>query len=55
MSMQLLCVLVLFSPVLFVNGDTPANCTYEDIKGDWMFSVGERGYDRTVKCEHFSK
>ena len=33
-----------------VAADTPANCTYEDIRGTWMFSIGPTGLDRTVNC-----
>jgi cathepsin C len=47
-------VLVL-SIFVFVKGDTPANCTYEDIRGDWMFKIGSRGHDRTLKCDSFGK
>jgi len=32
------------------NADTPANCTYEEIKGKWVFSVGDGGKDKTVDC-----
>ncbi len=30
--------------------DTPANCTYEDVRGLWIFSEGPRGNDKTVNC-----
>lgn len=30
--------------------DTPANCTYEDIRGLWVFHEGPRGNDKTVNC-----
>ena len=33
-----------------VLGDTPANCTYEDVRGTWHFYLGETGYDRSVDC-----
>ena len=35
-------------------GDTPANCTYEDILGTWTFYVGPTGYDNTLDCNHFN-
>ena len=33
-----------------VLGDTPANCTYEDVRGIWNFYLGQTGYDRSVNC-----
>lgn len=30
--------------------DTPANCTYEDIRGSWVFYVGSGGHDNTLDC-----
>ena len=35
------------------SGDTPANCTYEDILGTWQFSIGTPNFDRTVDCSAF--
>ncbi|XP_017286474.1 dipeptidyl peptidase 1 [Kryptolebias marmoratus] len=43
------CALLLF----WVEGsrsDTPANCTYEDLLGTWVFQVSKGGHDRTVNC-----
>ncbi|XP_048738617.1 dipeptidyl peptidase 1-like [Ostrea edulis] len=34
-----------------IYADTPANCTYEDIQGRWMFQIGSRGHDNTIKCD----
>lgn len=34
----------------FVASDTPANCTYEDVRGKWVFYMSERGHDKTVDC-----
>lgn len=31
-------------------GDTPANCTYEDLLGTWLFQVSKGGHDKTVNC-----
>lgn len=31
-------------------GDTPANCTYEDLQGTWVFQVSKVGHDKTVNC-----
>ncbi|XP_043547496.1 dipeptidyl peptidase 1 [Chiloscyllium plagiosum] len=48
------CVGVLF--LLCVQGlatavaDTPANCTYQDLQGTWVFQVGREGQDRNVDC-----
>jgi cathepsin C len=33
-----------------VKSDTPANCTYEDIKGVWVFHEGPRLNDKNVNC-----
>lgn len=30
--------------------DTPANCTYEDLVGTWVFQVSKGGHDKTVNC-----
>lgn len=37
-----------------VSGDTPANCTYEDVVGKWTFQIGEGGFDRTLNCSGFT-
>nr|XP_055053451.1 dipeptidyl peptidase 1 [Misgurnus anguillicaudatus] len=53
--MIVLSVLALF---LFVSGsvaDTPANCTYEDLLGTWVFSVSDVGQDRTINCSSTGK
>lgn len=31
-------------------GDTPANCSYEDLLGTWVFQVSTGGHDRSVNC-----
>uniref|UniRef100_A0A8C4NQH2 Dipeptidyl peptidase 1 n=1 Tax=Dicentrarchus labrax TaxID=13489 RepID=A0A8C4NQH2_DICLA len=31
-------------------GDTPANCTYEDLVGTWVFQVSKGGRDKTINC-----
>lgn len=33
-----------------VRADTPANCTYEDVRGTWLFSIGKGGNDNTINC-----
>lgn len=47
-----LVTLVVFSSAL---ADTPANCTYDDIAGRWVFLMGEPGGDRTIDCSNPSK
>lgn len=46
------CCLLLFA---YSRADTPANCTYEEIKGRWIFFIGEGGKDRTIHCSSFGK
>ena len=43
-------LLVLFSFFTKISADTPANCTYEEIRGSWLFSVGQGGYNNTIDC-----
>ncbi|XP_068565618.1 dipeptidyl peptidase 1 [Cebidichthys violaceus] len=31
-------------------GDTPANCTYEDLQGTWVFQVSKGGRDKDINC-----
>ncbi len=51
MSHYLLVVLVTFSHCLsIIFAETPANCTYEDVRGLWIFSEGPRRNDKTVNC-----
>ncbi|XP_067890076.1 dipeptidyl peptidase 1 [Heterodontus francisci] len=44
--LSLLCVLGLGTVV----ADTPANCTYQDLVGTWVFQVGREGQDKYVDC-----
>ena len=50
---MLVCVLL-----LWVEGsvcDTPANCSYEDLLGTWLFQVSKGGQDKTVNCSQMGK
>jgi len=47
---ELSCLLLLFA---YSRADTPANCTYKEIVGSWVFYVGEGSKDRTVDCSSF--
>jgi hypothetical protein len=38
-----------------VVADTPANCTFEDVKGTWIFQIGSRGHDKTINCTKMGK
>ena len=37
------------------HADTPANCTYKEILGRWIFFVGEGNKDRTIDCSSYGK
>ena len=37
--------------VALISADTPANCSYEDIEGNWIFSMSEGNHDRTLDCD----
>ncbi|XP_071084168.1 dipeptidyl peptidase 1-like [Haliotis cracherodii] len=52
--MEKLSAVVVLSVLVAVYADTPANCTYEDVKGTWIFNVGPRDGDRTLNCSTFS-
>ena len=43
-------LLVLFSFCTKISADTPASCMYEEIRGSWLFSVGQGGHDNTIDC-----
>ena len=45
--------LFLLSSSIAVSADTPANCTYEEIRGTWLFSIGEGGQDNDINCSGF--
>lgn len=34
----------------FSGADTPANCTYEEIRGDWVFYIGKSSQDKNIDC-----
>ena len=55
---KMLCILlvvVLGSFLHLIKGDTPANCTYEDVRGSWIFSVGDGGHTSKLDCTGFGK
>ena len=44
---------VILSVIALINtvkSDTPANCTYEDIRGVWVLHEGPRLNDKNVNC-----
>ena len=49
-SIRLTIFLLFIGELSTVLADTPANCTYEDVLGTWMFHSGPTGLDRTVDC-----
>lgn len=49
---------VYFSLLPFISkivADTPADCRYEDIKGQWTFHVSERNFDNTLDCPNMEQ
>ena len=38
-----------------VSADTPANCTYEEVRGTWLFFIDSGGKDRTADCSSVGK
>ncbi|XP_060581353.1 dipeptidyl peptidase 1-like isoform X2 [Ruditapes philippinarum] len=46
-------LLVFLCGLVCVLADTPANCTYEDVKGKWVFQIGKMGHDNTINCTGF--
>ena len=51
---MLLCCILLFAASLgSVLADTPANCTYEDVRGSWVFYEGPSGYPAAPDCTAF--
>ena len=35
--------------------DTPANCSYEDVRGSWKLYEFVKGQDKTIDCTYNSK
>uniref|UniRef100_A0A0B7BBL3 Dipeptidyl peptidase 1 n=1 Tax=Arion vulgaris TaxID=1028688 RepID=A0A0B7BBL3_9EUPU len=50
-SSTFLCTIFVLGSVL---GDTPANCTYQDIVGTWLFELGPGNNNRTLTCDDFT-
>jgi hypothetical protein len=48
-------VLLLYVAISVVFCDTPANCSYEDIRGKWFFHEGPRGNDKGLDCSSCKK
>lgn len=52
--MQLFKILSVFlATIVLASADTPANCTYQDIQGIWLFSESARVANRTENCDNF--
>lgn len=52
---RLVALLLLVYGAGSVRGDTPANCTYPDLLGTWVFQVGSSGSQRDVNCSVMGK
>ncbi|CAF0785378.1 unnamed protein product [Brachionus calyciflorus] len=49
-----LCAFILFTILSFVASDTPADCRYDDIRGEWTFYEGPRTFDKNYNCSAFA-
>lgn len=49
--MMLYVAVFLFGFLSFSKSDTPANCTFEEVAGNWIFYIGEGGHTNTLKCD----
>lgn len=47
---QLLTIALLLIGNVLVNADTPANCTYDEIAGQWRFYESEKAGTRSENC-----
>ena len=41
--------------VIAVRADTPANCSFSDIQGDWIFYSSEATGDNSIQCTDSSE
>jgi len=48
--LSVVCFILLSVLLSNVVSDTPANCTYMDIQGNWVFSIGPNNNDRSLDC-----
>lgn len=48
--------ILVFVALLFnsCKSDTPANCTFENIRGKWLFVEGKREFNNTLDCSNFN-
>lgn len=53
-SLRAVLLLVLLG-VCTVRSDTPANCTYPDLLGTWVFQVGPRSSRSDINCSVMGK
>ncbi|KAG0713656.1 hypothetical protein GWK47_015725 [Chionoecetes opilio] len=49
-------VMVVTAAVLIVGAaaDTPGNCTFDDVRGDWILYETERTGDATIDCDNLA-
>ena len=52
-SQTLICLAFLLGLFALASADTPANCTYEDIRGYWIFQETDRIETRQENCDKF--
>lgn len=50
---HILTVALLTNVPSLLRADTPANCTYEDVVGEWTFYMGSSFNDKTLNCSDF--
>jgi hypothetical protein len=52
-AMQMLWLIAMLVPAILA--DTPANCTFNDVVGKWVFYEGSRIHNGSIDCRTMGK
>lgn len=44
--------MILMVVMVGVQADTPANCTFDDVRGEWILYETERSGDAKIDCDN---